>query len=210
MKSKITSSDQNRSFIETARRAQIIDCAILAIAELGYGQASLAQIAKRAGISAGVISYYFKGKDDLIREVVAHIYATGEAFVRPRVEGEPTARQMLAAFVAANIDFAGARPSYDAAMVEINTFARASRTAPPFDRAITKTRSGPLAEILEWGQKSGEFRTFFVPIMVDTILAAIDLHAGRLSQGADATGAELVTLFDLATRAASPPPGASL
>ncbi|MGA9830159.1 MAG: TetR family transcriptional regulator, partial [Trebonia sp.] len=44
-----------RTFIETARRAQIMAAAIDTIAELGFGQASLARIAERAGTSKGVI-----------------------------------------------------------------------------------------------------------------------------------------------------------
>ena len=43
------------TFTEAARRIQIIECAIETLATLGYAQASLAHIAKRAGISKGVI-----------------------------------------------------------------------------------------------------------------------------------------------------------
>lgn len=42
------------SFIEAARRAQIVESAIETIAEAGYARASMAQIAPRAGISKGV------------------------------------------------------------------------------------------------------------------------------------------------------------
>src|SRR6202453_4771003 len=47
-----------RTFIETARRAQIVAAAIDTIAELGYAQASFARIADRVGISRGLISYH--------------------------------------------------------------------------------------------------------------------------------------------------------
>ena len=50
------------TFTEAARRTQIIECAIETLATLGYAQASLAHIAKRAGISKGVIVYYFSSK----------------------------------------------------------------------------------------------------------------------------------------------------
>ena len=102
MRSNSQTSDQGRqSFIEAARRAQIIECAIDAIAELGFAQASLAQIAKRAGISTGVISYYFAGKDDLIREVAAHVYEVGRILIEPRVDQQPDARSALHAFIEA-------------------------------------------------------------------------------------------------------------
>ena len=64
-----------RSFIETARRAQIMAAAIDTIAEVGYGQASLARIAETAGTSKGVIIYHFGGKDELVRELVGEYLA---------------------------------------------------------------------------------------------------------------------------------------
>ena len=49
MGSENNTGDQDApSFIETARRRQIIECAIDAIASVGYSQASIAEIAKRA------------------------------------------------------------------------------------------------------------------------------------------------------------------
>ena len=42
----------NDTVTASARRAQIVTAAIDTIAELGYGNASLARIAKRAGISS--------------------------------------------------------------------------------------------------------------------------------------------------------------
>ena len=65
-----------RTFIETARRAQIVQAAIDTIADLGYANASYAQIAKRAGLSStGLISYHFHSKDDLIEQVIAELVA---------------------------------------------------------------------------------------------------------------------------------------
>ena len=50
-------------FTEHARRAQIVGAAVETIADLGYGQASFAQIARRAGPSStGLISYHFAHK----------------------------------------------------------------------------------------------------------------------------------------------------
>ncbi len=47
---------EERTFIETARRAQIVVAAIDTIAEFGYAGASFAHIAERLGISRGLIS----------------------------------------------------------------------------------------------------------------------------------------------------------
>jgi TetR/AcrR family fatty acid metabolism transcriptional regulator len=49
--------------METARRAQIMAAAIDTIAEAGFAGASFAPIAGKLGISRGLISYHFAGKD---------------------------------------------------------------------------------------------------------------------------------------------------
>jgi len=207
--SKISEQDfteQGRqSFIEAARRAQIIECAIDAIAELGFAQASLAQIAKRAGVSTGVISYYFAGKDDLIGEVAAHVYEVGRIFIEPRVQQQLDARTALHAFIEAGVDFIAAKPRYPMAIMNIS---RAGGEGPRFDRSVEEPRRAGFTRILGWGQEAGLFRSFDIPIMAATIIEALDYVPQRLVAEPDldlgAYARELVTLFDLATRHPNP------
>ncbi|SOC02933.1 TetR family transcriptional regulator [Ureibacillus xyleni] len=48
---------------------QIIDAAVIAIAENGYHQAQVSKIAKQAGIADGTIYLYFKNKEDILISV---------------------------------------------------------------------------------------------------------------------------------------------
>ena len=207
MQSENISVDQGkRSFIETARRAQIIECAVEAIAELGFAQASLAQIAKRAKVSSGVILYYFAGKDELIREVVAHVFATGEAFIRPRVDGhQESARNALCAFIEASVGFIAAKPKNVLAVMNIMRAGRTEGGALRFDPTVEAPRSAGFRAILEWGQRSGEFRSFDVHVMVVTIIEALDAIPSQLAAEPDldlkSYARNLVELFDRATRA---------
>ena len=83
-------AESDRTFIETARRAQIVDAAIDTIAEVGYARASLGRIAERAGISRGLISYHFAGKEELIREIVRAVIDQSRAYMLPRITAEST------------------------------------------------------------------------------------------------------------------------
>ena len=78
---------KGQTFIEKARRAQIVAAAVEVIAEVGYAKASLAAIAVRAGISKGVISYHFSGKDELMVTIVETIYGDAAAHIVERMEG---------------------------------------------------------------------------------------------------------------------------
>ena len=204
--------DQKRSFIEEARRAQIIDCAIDVIAELGFAQASLSQIAKRAGVSAGVISYHFAGKDDLIREVAAQVFRQGGDFIRPRVLGLETAAASLRALILASVAYVAEKPAYTRAVMNIIRAGRAENGQPRYDAALEAPRHQGFEQILRWGQEAGEFRAFDIGVMARTIIEALDAVPPQLADHPDldtaAYGHELATLFDLATRAASPQPSA--
>lgn len=68
--------DAGGTFPSAARRAQFA-AAIDTIAEVGHARASLGRIAERVGVSKGVISYHFAGKDELVQEVIADVAAKG-------------------------------------------------------------------------------------------------------------------------------------
>ncbi len=195
---------EGRSFIEAARRAQIVACAIDTIATLGYAQASLAQIAKRAGISKGVISYHFAGKQELIRQIVAEVFTAGAAFMRPRVEAEPTAAGMLRAYIESNLAFMRTHRQHIAAVREIWFNFRTKDGRSCLDTATLESAVGPLEQVLRWGQENGEFREFSTRVMAVAIRNAIDGVPPQMAASPDldldAYARELVILFDRATR----------
>jgi AcrR family transcriptional regulator len=195
------------SFIEQARRAQIIDCATDAIAELGYAQASLAQIAARAGVSTGVILYYFANKDELIRAVIGHVFAKGAEVIQPVVNARPTPRDALLTFIRASVAFFRDYPNYARAVINIHRAGSAPALDPEAEIAVRadEPRQSGFRAILRWGQQTGAFRPFSVDVMATSIVEALDIiprnHAANPNLDFDAYAEELVELFDRATRA---------
>jgi betaine-aldehyde dehydrogenase len=55
-----------RDELEETRRAQLIEVTIDSLADVGYVGTTLAQIARRAGVSAGLVAHYFGDKDGLL------------------------------------------------------------------------------------------------------------------------------------------------
>ncbi|WP_163569039.1 TetR/AcrR family transcriptional regulator [Fodinicola feengrottensis] len=98
-------STDKRTFLDEARRAQIVACAIEVIAEKGYANASLAHIAARASTSKGVILYHFAGKDELIEQVVAEVFKVATAELVPKLQAETTARGHLRTYIEARVGF---------------------------------------------------------------------------------------------------------
>jgi AcrR family transcriptional regulator len=196
---------KGRTFIETARRAQIVAAAIETIAELGYGQASLARIADRAGTSKGVIIYHFGSKDDLIRELVAELSAKGRAYMNPRLEAEPTGAGMLRTYIEANMSFIRENRSHVTAVVEVALNARSADGGSLYDFSIREAGAEALRQILVYFQGTGEFRAGFDPaVMAMAIRATLDAVPARLARDPDLDldryGRELADLFHIATR----------
>ena len=54
---------------EKPKYKQIIDAAVVVIAENGYHQAQVSKIAKQAGVADGTIYLYFKNKEDILISV---------------------------------------------------------------------------------------------------------------------------------------------
>src|SRR5260370_15461424 len=58
-----------RADIAKTRRASIIEAAVAVIAEKGLQRLSLSQIEKKAKMSRGQLTYYFKAKEDILLAV---------------------------------------------------------------------------------------------------------------------------------------------
>ena len=201
----ISSGQDDRTFIEIARRAQIVECAIDAIAELGYANASLAEIAKRAGISKGVISYHFASKQELIEQVVKWVIEKHTASMLPRIFAEHSASGMLRAYIESNLEFLDTHRNYIMAVMNIAAGARDNDGQPTIGLEVTfEPAVRELEKLLRHGQKRSEFREFSTRVMAVTIRNTIDLLSPLLAADPKLDlklyAKELATLFDVATR----------
>ena len=59
--------------MQPVRRQQLIDATIDVVAEVGLKAATINLIAKKAGLSSGIISHYFGGKEALIEATVRYL-----------------------------------------------------------------------------------------------------------------------------------------
>jgi len=89
--------------LEEDRREQLIDVAIDCLAELGYVGSTLAQIAGRAGVSAGLIAHYFGDKDGLLEAAFRKLSRRVHANVRAKLRLAHTPRGRVQAVIDANL-----------------------------------------------------------------------------------------------------------
>lgn len=185
--------------MEEARRAQILDCAVEALATLGYHQATMARIAKLAGITPGLISYHFGGKDELLDAVVVHVVRLATDLMVPMILQQDTAAGALRVLFESNLEFMRVHRAPLLALMEIIGNHRDGPYANQGEVAITDVE-----KVLAWGQQTGEFRDFPLRPMAIAIRGAIDAVPTYLLKNPDfdleAMAAELANTFSLATR----------
>jgi AcrR family transcriptional regulator len=201
----VRSETRPRSFIEQARRRQIIDGAIDVLARDGYGAASLAAIAEEIGVSKGVISYYFAGKDELLRAVVTDVLAEASGEMRPQVQAASGHADALDRYITSNLDFIGSRRHKILALTEIfNNMRPADGQRHPYAEGH-RAAVAALAGLLAAGQKAGEFGQFPAGYAAVALRAAIDAVGDLLRDNPDMDvreyGAALAGLFGKAVKA---------
>ena len=88
------------------RRRQLIDATLDTINDVGINDATIAQIARRAGVSTGIISHYFKDKNGLLEATMRDITRQLRDAVAVRLKplAQATTEARLLAIVDGNFD----------------------------------------------------------------------------------------------------------
>lgn len=83
------------------RREQIVEAMLRVMARLGYAKASVAKIAKEAGLAPGLVHYHFGSKQEILLALIERLGAMLEER-RVRMGGD-TAQQRLEAYLDAHL-----------------------------------------------------------------------------------------------------------
>ena len=93
----------SRDEAEELRRAQMVQVTIDSLAEVGFVGTTLAEIARRAGVSAGLVAHYFGEKDALLEEAFRTLSRIIAARMRARLEFARTPRGRVQAVIDSNL-----------------------------------------------------------------------------------------------------------
>src|SRR5262245_37723723 len=91
------SAEVNQELREQSQR-RILDAALTSFAERGYEGATISQIAERAGVARGLVSYYFPAKEQLLQALLGQAL-DGILALTDRADDEDTADRWLAGII---------------------------------------------------------------------------------------------------------------
>ena len=165
------------------KRARILEAAIKVFAERGFHSATVAEIARAAGVADGTIYLYFKGKDDLLLRLFDEKMTELLADAKAAVAQERTAPGKLRRFIQLHLAVVERNP--DLASVLIVELRQSAQFLKAADRQKLAAYVDLIAEVVMAGQESGELDGNISPATVKrAIFGALDeLALGWLLSG---------------------------
>lgn len=94
-----------RTLSRDERRTQLIEATLATIAECGYSRTTLTEVARRAGLSHGLVLFHFETKEKLLTETLDYLYEEYRQNWQKALAAAGTApEQKLAALVEADFN----------------------------------------------------------------------------------------------------------
>lgn len=192
-----SSNQEDRSFVEAARRTQIVEAAIETIATLGYAKASFTRIAAKAGVSPALISYHFANKRELIEQVVRAVKEDMEGTLEKRADSSGDHLAAMRALIEGYVHYCAEHPTWLIAVGQIED--AEGWGADEHENSVRE-----FEQLLVEGQAAGEFRDFSARLMAVSMLAALETVPTELAARPDTEvnryADELATTFALAVQ----------
>lgn len=158
----------------TARHAHLLRHTYRVLVEQGLRQLSLQRVADRAGVSKGILLYYFGTKENLILAAMRWVLARVARRIHTAVHRAPTAEEKVAAMIDAI--FVDPKANRDFYLVFLDLLGAAARQ-DRFDELSTTFRSivdAAYAHIIEEGVRAGVFRAPEVAEAASVVRAIVD------------------------------------
>lgn len=188
---------------EEPRRTQMLAAALEVIAERGFAETRISDVAERAGVSPALVIYYFKTKDDLLAEAMRSSEDAWYAAIGRRTAQLPTGSARLEEVVAMTFLSDGSGMPEESWAIWLDLWAQALRDSvvravrEQFDEHFRQT----IRDIVRFGIEQGEFAVVDQDDFAVAFSALLDGFAIQIALDDPVVDARRA--FDLAMRIAA-------
>ncbi len=88
-----------KNAIANERKNQIVKATVDCITSFGYHNFSMQDVAKKAGVSKGIIHYYFLNKDDLMMSVLDRVAGDIETMLKEKMDQAKLVHEKMEIFI---------------------------------------------------------------------------------------------------------------
>ncbi|WP_273126672.1 TetR/AcrR family transcriptional regulator [Metabacillus sp. HB246100] len=135
---------------------QIIDAAVIVIAENGYHQAQVSKIAKQAGVADGTIYLYFKNKEDILVSLFQEKMGIFIEKIEEEIELQSSAAEKLYSLIEKH--FSLLAEDHQLAIVTQLELRQSNKELRLRINEVLKGYLNVVDKIVTAGQETGEFR----------------------------------------------------
>jgi AcrR family transcriptional regulator len=161
-----------------SRPAELLAAALDCFVERGFAATRLDDVAARAGVSKGTLYLYFAGKDELFMAVVReNIIPLIDEFRREVTLSSASSAELLRRFLRGWWDRVGETKLAGIAKLIVAEAGNFPDVARFFHDEVTLPNHQILAEIIERGIRTGEFRPVDTEATAQLLLAPLVLRA---------------------------------
>ena len=180
------------------KRDAILRAAIETFAARGFFNAQVADVARAAGVAAGTVYLYFRGKDDLLISIFERTMRAAIADGRASVDGVANPVEQLRAIARVHLDRMGRdRPLAIVFQIELR---QSTKFMERFSATHLREYLGIIRDVIADGQAQGAFRAAINPTLAAKLFfGALDEMATNwiLSRRKYALAGEADAIVDL-------------
>jgi AcrR family transcriptional regulator len=162
-------NDKNKSNIIILRRSQLTRAAYNVVGQKGYYEFTIRDIAREAGLSTGLVHYYFKNKKDLLLNLLKEINKNMLVILNRNISKANDPREKLNIFMTQAFDLVKNEKDYFYIVIDFWTQVNKSERMKLANSKLFKSYRDEIAKILQEGITKG----FFTKMDVDYTAAVI-------------------------------------
>ncbi len=172
-----------RPDVSRKRRTEIVDAAARVFSRKGFSGARMDDIVREAGLSKGLLYWYFKGKDAIIAAIMERLFRSEVDRVRALASAPGTSRQRLLGLAESVIREIRLMERFMPITFEFYSLAFRNKAVRKFFQESFRIFVEGIRKVIEQGIQGGEFRK------VDSLEIAVAMTAS-------VEGALLLWVFD--------------
>ena len=166
-------SEGSRNNIINIRRSQLTKAAFNVVGRKGYYDFTIKDIAVEAGLSTGLVHYYFKNKEDLLLNLLKEMNKNITMFLNKEIEKSKDPVEKLKIFVTHAFDIAVNRKEYIYIVIDFLTQVNRNERMKRANKKLFKSYRDECAKILDEGMEKNIFKEMDVQYTATFIISII-------------------------------------
>jgi len=172
-------NEQNKSDLINLRRSQLTRAAYKVVGQKGYYDFTIRDIAREAGLSTGLIHYYFKNKEDLLLNLLKEMNADLKYYLNKALTVLSDPRDKLLTFCDQAFDLVDREKAYFYVLIDFWAQINRNKRIRQANIKLFQSYRDEIAAILKEGAAKGVFLVVDVKL---TSVIIISLIQGTIIQ----------------------------